>query len=95
MAMARRDHRKVSYGTSVSSVGAVVPELVEPRDQHNLVLLTCGVIGVAMLLPMNFYFNADSYWKYKWRRIENVTQPFDLGINMKHRPLASLKHEVR
>ncbi len=58
----------------------------DPRDRHHLVLLTCGVIGVAMLLPMNFYFNADSYWKYKWRRIENVTQPFDLdkfwGSNM-------------
>ena len=58
----------------------------EPRDSHNLVLLTSGVIGVAMLLPMNFYFNADSYWKYKWRRIDNVTQPFDLdkfwGSNM-------------
>ena len=85
MAMARRDHRKVNYGTSESSVGAVVPELAEPRDKHNLVLLTCGVIGVAMLLPMNFYFNADSYWKYKWRHIENVTQPFDLG---KHVALA-------
>ena len=58
----------------------------EPRDSHNLVLLTSGVIGVAMLLPMNFYFNADSYWKYKWRRLDNVTQPFDLdkfwGSNM-------------
>ena len=57
-----------------------------PRDRHHVVLLTCGVIGVAMLLPMNFYFNADSYWKYKWRRIDNVTQPFDLdkfwGSNM-------------
>ena len=44
-----------------------------------VVLLGCGVIGVGMLLPMNFYFNADAYWKYKWRVIGNSTQSFDLG----------------
>ena len=46
-----------------------------------VVLLGCGVIGVGMLLPMNFYFNADAYWKYKWRVIGNSTQSFDLGEN--------------
>ena len=47
---------------------------------RKLVVFGCGFIGVGMLLPLNFYYNADAYWKYKWRHIGNTTQPFDLGI---------------
>jgi len=37
------------------------------QDHRKVVLLATGWLGVSMLLPMNFYFNADSYWKYKFR----------------------------
>ena len=48
-------------------------------DKNVIVLFSCGIIGIGMLLPMNFYYNADTYWKYKWRVINNSTQSFDLG----------------
>ena len=48
-------------------------------SSQKLLVLSCGVIGVGMLLPLNFYYNADAYWKHKWRQIGNTTQPFNLG----------------
>ena len=53
---------------------------MEKSSSHRFILVSCGVIGVGMLLPLNFYYNADAYWKYKWRKVGNDTQPFDLGL---------------
>ena len=32
--------------------------LVHPSDKGNIVYLSCCLLGISMLLPMNFYFNA-------------------------------------
>ena len=53
---------------------------MEKSSSHRFILVSCGVIGVGMLLPLNFYYNADAYWKYKWRKVGSDTQPFDLGL---------------
>ena len=46
-----------------------------PRDNFNLVYIICCWLGIGMLLPWNFFYNVDGYWKYKFRDIhhENVT----------------------
>ena len=55
------------------------PSVADINNNNGVVLFSCGIIGIGMLLPMNFYYNADTYWKYKWRVIDNSTQSFDLG----------------
>ena len=58
---------------SVSKSPSVKEEdpLVVPSDKGNIVYISCCVLGISMLLPMNFYFNADGYWKYKWRNLDD------------------------
>ena len=45
--------------------------LLVPSDKGNMVYFSCCLLGISMLLPMNFYFNADGYWKSKWRNIDD------------------------
>ena len=44
---------------------------VAPRDRGNFVLVSCFILGIGMLLPVNFYFNASAYWKAKWRNVHS------------------------
>ena len=46
-----------------------------PRDKYNLVYIICCWLGIGMLLPWNFFYNVDGYWKYKFRDLDhaNVT----------------------
>ena len=44
-----------------------------PKDKHNLIFIICCWLGIGMLLPWNFYYSADGYWKYKFRNPENDT----------------------
>ena len=46
---------------------------VEPKDKNNLVYIICYWLGIGMLLPWNFVYNVDGYWKYKFRNIANDT----------------------
>lgn len=71
------------YGSTESKTEAEDDKKFKVGDKSLLVLVSCGIIGVGMLLPMNFYYNADAYWKYKWRVIGNSTQNFDLGFYCK------------
>ena len=71
------------YGTMETNTEAEDARKSQVGDKSLLILISCGVIGVGMLLPMNFYYNADAYWKYKWRVIGNSTQNFDLGFYQK------------
>lgn len=46
-----------------------------PSDKYNLVYIICCWLGIGMLLPWNFFYNVDGYWKYKFRDLDhaNVT----------------------
>ena len=61
----------ISSDGSRSKVATEDDPLVVPSDKGNIVYASCCILGISMLLPMNFYFNADGYWKYKWRNIED------------------------
>ena len=50
---------------------------VEPKDKNNLVYIICYWLGIGMLLPWNFVYNVDGYWKYKFRNIANDTTTND------------------
>ena len=49
-------------------------------ERSNIVLVISGFISVGFTLPMAFYISADSYWKHKWRIIEDSSPPFNLGM---------------
>ena len=48
--------------------------LMVPRDKGNIVYFSCCLLGISMLLPMNFYFNADRYWEDRWKNLDDPDQ---------------------
>ena len=56
-----------------SGVTNVSNPIVAPKDKNNLVFLICCWLGIGMLLPWNFFYSVDGYWKHKFRDPENDT----------------------
>ena len=46
---------------------------IHPKDRNNLVFIIFCWLGIGMLLPWNFFYNVDGYWKCKFRNIQNET----------------------
>ena len=44
-----------------------------PKDEKNLVFIICCWLGIGMLLPWNFFYSVDGYWKFKFRNLQNDT----------------------
>jgi len=55
-----------------------------PLDRGNLVFIICAWLGIALLLPWNFYYNANAYWMFKFRDL-------DLPLNKSEHQLNSMQ----
>ena len=67
-----------NHGTerSVSLIVALIgcnSDKIHPKDRNNLVFIIFCWLGIGMLLPWNFFYNVDGYWKCKFRNIQNET----------------------
>ena len=59
---------KMSKETTMSN-----DDKIHPKDRNNLVFIIFCWLGIGMLLPWNFFYNVDGYWKCKFRNIQNET----------------------
>ena len=70
-----QQHRMLAHTGDGDNLATKPPDPALSR----VVLAAAGFISIAFVLPMTFYFNADAYWKYKWRPLGDGDQPFDLS----------------
>ena len=66
----------------------------EPVDRFSAVLALFSLLGIATLLPWNFFITANNYWMYKLRDLsgqspDTVLTPLQLGFTS-HLCVASL-----
>lgn len=57
-------------------------KLTEPRDQSRLIYASFCVIGIGMLLPWNFFINADQYFKDKLENDNNDKKLFESAFSI-------------
>ena len=76
-----------SYGSNENmngykDEGHTIKHRFGTKDKYNLAYLSFFLIGIGMLLPWNFFINADQYFKDKLKNNENDQKLFESAFSI-------------
>ena len=75
------NRKNKSYGSN-DSIGDVSNTFVIHKDRYNMAYISFFLLGIGMLLPWNFFINADQYFKDRLKTNENDLKMFESAFSI-------------